>query len=194
MDNVEKEEDLKSEQTEFFGGIVQSYEPELVLASQATGQNSGRPSSKSFERISSGSRSLDSVVDFYPGAGLPKLPDWRRNHTSTATGVCQALIDVIRAFMVSAAWRPFISPRFRDVVGPVVAKWDSTTIWEIPLRTWVSDLFRDRSKQIFGFDLPPCGARREIGELFLWTSDELSGQVEQLECGGDGPAPKLVRG
>ncbi len=31
--NVEKEEIGKPEQNEFFGGIVQSYEPELVLAS-----------------------------------------------------------------------------------------------------------------------------------------------------------------
>ena len=63
---MSKTKNLKPEQNEFFGGIVQSYEPELVLASPRLVKTVVNELEKLRADLIGLSDLLDSVVDFYP--------------------------------------------------------------------------------------------------------------------------------
>ena len=104
MDNVEKNvenEELKPEQNEFFGGIVQSYEPELVLASPRL----VKTVVNELEKLRADLIGLSDPRQ--RRRFLPQVQDYLSYLSGDVTTLqlqqMSDMIDVIRALMISAA-------------------------------------------------------------------------------------------
>ena len=106
---MSKKKNLKSEQTEFFGGIVQSYEPELLLAS---------PRLVKTVVVELEKLRADLIGHSDPQQRcrfLPQVQDFLSYLSGDVTTLqlqqMSDMISVIRAFMLSAEGDQFISTR-----------------------------------------------------------------------------------